>query len=75
MVTWENITVKDLTEKLGVVYRVSARCEIDPSRINLRALVGVMADAIASMEQYKHRASFYSKTRRKKNKLVLTSPQ
>lgn len=67
--------MKDLTEKLGVVYRVSARCEIDPSRINMRALEGAVADAIIAMEQYKHRASFYRKMRRKKNRPVITSPQ
>lgn len=75
MLSWENITVKDLTEKLSLVYKVSARCEIDPSKINFRALEGAVSELIIASYQYKERAGFYRRHRRKKGKLATTSPQ
>ncbi len=75
MLSWENITVKDLTEKLSLVYKVSARCEIDPSKINFRALEGAVTELITASHQYKERAGFYRRHRRKKGKMVTTSPR
>jgi len=70
LVAWQNITVKDLTDMLALVYKVSARCEMDPSKINFLALEGAIGQLITSAQLYKERACYYRKHRKKDSKVI-----